>query len=383
MRQAWLVVAALSVGLALSLRASGQDRPDRKDASATVSDQPSAGSLVPAPAMSAARAAHTATTLPDGRVLVAGGFTEKGSAKGAELYDPGAGRFSPLQPMKTTRHSHTATLLPDGRVLIAGGYGEGTTTLATAEIFNPATNSFVSTGSLQAARADHIAILLQNGKVLVAGGLGPGWSFLSSAEVYDPVTGRFSPAGSMTEARESHVGVRLLDGRVLIVGGHRGRRADMTILGSAEVFDPSTGAFSRVGEMRIPRHKHDAALLADGQVLITGGSDERDDRGVFDSSELFDPKTGTFTAGPQMRLGRYKHAGTSLLLPTGHLLIAGGAPQAETYDRSERRFLLVAGETRMAGQFSAAAPLRNGGALITGGYGNGTGPRSSAWLYQP
>jgi hypothetical protein len=285
--------------------------------------------------------------------------------------------------MKVTRHSHTATLLTDGRVLIAGGYGEGTTTLGTAEIFDPATNSFTSTGSLQAARADHIAVPLQDGKVLFAGGLGPGWTFLSSAELYDPATGRFSPAGSMTVARESHVGVRLLDGRVLIVGGHRGRRADIVIYASAEVYDPATGVFIRVGDMRIPRHKHDAVVLTDGQVLITGGSDERDDRGVFASSELFDPTTGTFTAGPVMRLGRYKHAGTSVLLPSGLVLIAGGAPQAETYDPRNRRFSLVGGEARMAGQFSAVAQLKAGGALITGGYGNGGGPRASAWLYRP
>jgi hypothetical protein len=268
-------------------------------------------------------------------------------------------------------------------VLIAGGYGEGTTTLATAEIFDPAANSFTSTGSLLAARAGHVAVLLQNGKVLVAGGVGPGWAFLSSAELYDPATGRFSPTGSMTVARESHMGVRLLDGRALIVGGHRGRRADITLFASAEIYDPASGAFSRVGDMRVRRHKHDAILLPDGHVLITGGSDEGDDRGVYDSSELFDPRTGTFTAGPRMRLGRYKHAGSSLLLPSGLILIAGGASQAEIYDPRDRTFALVPGDARMAGQFSAVAPLKRGGALITGGYGNGGGPRSSAWLFRP
>jgi hypothetical protein len=101
------------------------------------------------------------------------------------------------------------------------------------------------------------------------------------------------------------MGVRLLDGRALIVGGHRGRRADLTLYASAEIYDPASGAFRRVGDMRIRRHKHDAILLPDGQVLITGGSDERDDRGVYDSSELFDPKTETFTAGPTMKLGPY------------------------------------------------------------------------------
>jgi hypothetical protein len=378
-----LAGVALSVGLALNLVAGGSDRDHESVAPANAGEQHPQGFLVMAPAMSASRAAHTATALADGRVLVAGGFVEKGDATGAEVYEPDAGRFLPLPPMMTKRHSHTATLLADGRVLIAGGYGERTTTLATAEVFEPATNSFIPTGSLLVARADHIAVLLDNGKVLIAGGLGAGWEFLSSAELYDPATGRFSPTGSMTVPRESHVAVRLSDGRVLIAGGHRGRRADITLHASAEIYNPATGTFTRVGDMGLRRHKHDAVLIPDGQVLITGGSDERDDRGVYDSSELFDPRTGTFTAGPPMKLGRYKHAGSSLVLPDGRVLIAGGAPQAEIYDPRHRTFVLVPGETRMAGQFSAVSPLSHGGALIAGGYGNGGGPRSSAWLYRP
>ena len=233
-----------------------------------------------------------------------------------------------------------------------------------------------------AARAAHTATALPDGRVLIAGGFVEKGS-AKGAERYGLATGRFSPTGSMTVARESHMGVRLLDGRALIAGGHRGRRADITLYASAEIYDPASGAFSRAGDMRIRRHKHDAVVLPDGQVLITGGSDEGDARGVCDSSELFDPKTETFTAGPTMKLGRYKHAGSSLVLPSGLVLVAGGAPQAEVYDPRNRTFVLVPGDARMAGQFSAVAQLRTGGALITGGYGNGGGPRSSAWLYQP
>lgn len=333
--------------------------------------------------MTVARFAHTATALPDGRILVAGGFLEKGSAQGAETYDPVSARFAPLPPMLTTRYGHTATLLQEGKVLIVGGYGEGPATLATAEIFDPRSNSFAATGSLLAARSDHVAVLLQSGKVLVMGGVGPGWEFLQSAELYDPATGRFSSAGSMSVARESHVAVRLMDGRVLIVGGHRGRRADVTIHASAEIYDLASSTFSRVGDMHIRRHKHDAVLLPGGQVLIIGGADQRDSRGVYNSTELFDPKTGTFTDGPSMNLMRYKLAGTSFVLPSGMVLIAGGAPQAETYDPRTRSFTVVAGDVRMAGQFSAAALLNTGGALITGGYGNSDRPQATTWMYQP
>jgi len=382
MRRAGLAVAIAGLGLALGW-AAGEARPLGQKAEAQHGARTSPGRLVATAAMSAARAAHTATALRDGRVLVAGGSPETGSAHGAEVYLAEAGRFAPLPPMLITRHSHSATLLPDGRVLIAGGFGEGGTTLAAAELFDPATNSFLATGPLGAARSGHVAVLLETGKVLVAGGLGPGWDFLASAELYDPATGRFWPAGSMTVARESHVGVRLQDGRVLVVGGHRGRRENITIHASAEIFDPATGRFTRVGDMLTRRHKHDAVLLPDGRVLVHAGSDERDDRGMYDSTELFDPRTGTFAAGPRMRLARHKHAGTSLALPGGRVLVAGGAPQAEVYDPQVRSFAVVPDTARMAGQFSAVAPLKDGGVLITGGYGNGGGPRASAWLYRP
>ncbi len=334
--------------------------------------------------MSVERAVHTATTLPDGRALIAGGFTSEQRAQfSAELYDPRTSRFSPLPRMITVRHSHTATMLPNGKVLIAGGFASANEPVAAAELFDPATGTFAPTASLRAARAGHIAVLLTSGKVLIAGGVGPNWSFLSSAELYDPATGQFTPTSAMSVTRESHIAVRLRDGRVLIAGGHSGRRAGITLYSSAEIYDPATAAFTRVGDMRVRRHKHDAVLLRDGRVLINGGADERDDEGVYSTTELFDPGTGTFTPGPSMRRGRYKHFGSSVLLPDGVVLIAGGAPEAETYDPARGAFAIVDSDARMAGQFPAVTALGAGKVLITGGYGNGGGPRSSAWLYTP
>ncbi|HYW30938.1 MAG TPA: kelch repeat-containing protein [Gemmatimonas sp.] len=342
------------------------------------------GSFENAAAMRVPRAAHTATALSNARVLIAGGFTTKAnSAQGGELYDARTVRFQPLPPMMVLRHSHSATLLPNGKVLIAGGYGAGNATLAAAELFDPTTGRFTSTGSLLASRAGHMAVLLDNGKVLIAGGVGPEWSFLSSAELYDPATGTFTQTGAMTELRESHTATRLLDGRVLVTGGHRGRRADIMLYTSAETYDVRTGQFSRTGDMRVRRHKHDAVLLRDGRVLVTGGSDERDSDGAYTSTELFDSRTGTFTPGPAMRLARYKHNGTSVLLPDGSVLVAGGASQAERYDPAAGTFTLVGGAVRLNGQFSAAAPLDAGGVLLTGGYGAGRGPTVETWLYRP
>ncbi len=334
--------------------------------------------------MHAARMAHSATTLRDGRVLVAGGFTgEEQAHTSVEAYDPAQRRFVTLPRLGTPRHSHTATLLASGKVLIVGGFASGGRTLTSAELFDPATNTVTPTGSLAAARAGHLAVALRDGTVLVAGGVGPDWQFLGSAERYDPVTGRFSPTGAMTVPRESHTALRLQDGTVLITGGHQGRRADITLYASAELYDPANGTFRRTGDMAIRRHKHDAVLLADGRVLVSGGSDERDDRGAYRSTEVYDPGRGSFAAGPTLALARYKHNGSSLLLADGRVLIAGGAPQAELVDMRRLTSSVVAGSDRLTGQFSASAVLRSGEVLITGGYGHDRGPQPLAWLYVP
>lgn len=334
--------------------------------------------------MSAPRFAHTATALGNNRVLIAGGFTDgERAAQSAELFDARTMKFTALPRMNTVRHSHTATRLPDGRVLIAGGYGAGNEVTAAAELFDPSTNRFTPTGSMRDARAGHVAELLDDGRVLLAGGVGPGWTFLASAELYDPKTGTFTSTGAMTTARESHVVVRLLDGRVLVIGGHQGRRENITLYTSAEAYDPRTGTFSIAGQMHIRRHKHDAIRLADGRVLVSGGSDERDSRGVYDATEIFDPKANAFSAGPRMQRGRYKHQGTSVLLPDGTVLLAGGAGEAEVFDVRRGSSAVVAGASRLGGQFSAAAPIGDGRVLITGGYGADAGPRTSAWIYRP
>lgn len=343
-----------------------------------------AGTMQPLPAMSIARMAHTATRLTDGRVLVAGGFVgEESAARSAEMYSPRSRQFAALPRMRMPRHSHTATLLPNGKVLLTGGYGAGNATTASAELYDPVSNTFTSTGSMHTARAGHVASLLGNGKVLVAGGVGTGWSFLASAEVYDPASGTFTTTGDMTVARESHIAVRLRDDRILIVGGHRDRRANMTIYASSEVFDPKSGTFQRVGDMRMRRHKHDAVLLADGRVLVTAGADERESAGMYTSSELFDPRTNAFSDGPATKRPRYKHQGSSVLLPSGTVLIAGGDAQAASYDPVTRTFTLVPGDASLGGLFSAVALAGDGTVVITGGYGRSSGPRASAWVYQP
>ena len=275
-----------------------------------------AGSVYAIGGMSTSRAAHTATVLKNGKVLIAGGFTgDEHSLASAEIFDPEANSFSPAGSMSAARAGHSATVLPDGKVLIAGGYNGDY--LDSAEIYDPKNGQFAPAGKMTMPRSAHIAVLLDNGKVLLAGGVGAGWTFLADAEIYDPLTNSFAKTGNMLEARESHTATLLKDGQVLIAGGHRGRRAAVQIYSSAEIFDPSKGTFAPAGSLTVRRHKHDALLLDDGRVLIVGGSDERDSKGAYSTVEIYDPKTKAFAKIGDMSRSRYKLQGTTVLLRNG------------------------------------------------------------------
>lgn len=344
---------------------------------------PDAGIINAVRSMSTQRAAHTATLLPDGKLLVAGGFAgDENSLASAEVFDPATSTFAPAGNMNATRAGHTATLLPNGKVLIAGGYNGRY--LASAELYDPAAHTFVSTGMMVTARSGHVATLLNNGKVLLAGGVGTGWTFLADAELYDPATNTFIATGGMTTARESHTATLLKDGQVLITGGHKGRRPAITIYSFAEIYNPASGTFSSIGNLTVRRHKHDATLLADGQVLIVGGSDERDGRGgsAYRNAEVFNPATGTFTAVGNMNAARYKLQGTTVLLKNGKVLIAGGANRAEVFDPATKTFSLANGNMGTTRLFATATLLRNGEVLITGGYDDSQAVSANAWIYR-
>lgn len=342
---------------------------------------PAAGKVTPAAPMQTARSGHTATLLPNGEVLITGGMNGNSTyLDQTELYSPAQVTFKPAPRLSTRRVSHSATLLPDGKVLIAGGYNGDY--LASAELYDPATGRFTTTGSLTMPRSNHVAVRLNNGQVLLAGGVGTGWSFLASAELYDPATGTFRPTGSLTTPRESHTATLLKNGQVLITGGHKDRREALTVYSSAELYDPATGTFAATGEMSIVRHKHAAALLPDGTVLIVGGSDKRDHRGQYSSAELYEPAQGKFRAIGPMTTTRYKLIDAVVALKNGQVLIAGGAAHLELYDPATNTFKTVPGGLDTARSFSVATVLPDGRVLITGGYDQKIAASTGAWLYQ-
>lgn len=329
--------------------------------------------------MSVARAAHQATRFESGKVLITGGCSGQcdRTLSQVEAFDPTTGRFEPLPAMARARDSHAAVALEDGRVLVAGGWSQRHAT-ASVEMFDPATGRFSSSADMTQARAVPVATRLTDGRVLITGGQTSQMSPLASAELFDPASDRFSVTGSMRSARIGHAAVALADGRVLVTGGLRARRG--AVLRSAEVFDPASGRFELTGDMAFPRQKHAAVRLPDGKVLVVGGSDSgpRSDR--YRTTELYDPVTGRFSPGPDMQWQRYKLPDAAVLLPTGDVLVAGGATQLERYDPSDQLFVPLSGELSGPQEFATATLLDNGEILVLGGYDEQIRTSASAWL---
>jgi hypothetical protein len=277
---------------------------------------PTAGTFtITSGSMTVPRSQHTATLLSNGTVLIVAGESITGTS--AELYNPASGTFAATGSMNIVRnYGHTATLLQNGQVLIVGGTSSGA---ATAELYNPATGQFTTTGSMSAALHYHTATLLNNGQVLITGGADVNNSVYNSAELYDPVSGQFtSTTGSMSTGRIYHTATLLANGQVLVAGGEANIPAYGS-LGSAEIYDPSSGTFTLTGNLTAMRAQHSATLLSDGVVLLAGG-----DSSPTPSAELFYPGAGTFgPTGPMVTVPPYNH--TASLLTNGTVLIAGGS----------------------------------------------------------
>jgi hypothetical protein len=230
-------------------------------------------------------------------------------------------------------------------------------------------------------RSGHTTTLLTDGTVLIVGGVGDGWSFLSSAEIYDPRTGKFRTVGSMSAARESHTATLLRDGRVFITGGHRDRRENIVVYASTEIYDPATGRFSAGPSLTMNRHKHEAVGLADGRVLILGGSDRRD-RVHFTSAEVCDAKAEQCRELPPMKVARFKFRDTGVRLRDGRVLIMGSGHTAEMFDPRTNTFSVVEGDFGDSYSFARSVVLDRGDAIVLGGYNNSMRATDGIWRFR-
>lgn len=392
-------------------------------------------------AMASARWSHTAVLLPTGQVLIIGGSNGDSALKLTELFDPDSGASSDLRDMTTARIRPTATVLPNGKVLVVGGFDTNSQSLATAEIYNPSLETFNSTSAMAAARANHTATLLRTGQVLVAGGLisantststaeiydwsteswtatgnmshgrsfatatllpngkvlitggwsGGAWSpALSSAELYDPATGAFTAAGSMTQERAGHTATLLRNGKVLVSGGRTVANNNYVFRNTAELYDPTTNTWMPTGTMAGVRSHHQADLLSNGTVIVTGGEQcylpPYGGTCYLSTAETYDPISATWTATATMRTTRSSH--TATLLPNGKVLVSGGINDNgalrtnEIFDSTNGSFASTGNRNYSSGSPTTTL-LPNGKVLLAGGYAWNGYPQNGAELYDP
>ena len=273
--------------------------------------------------------------------------------------------------MSVSRSSSNALALIALAALLAVRIGPAAG--AEGALVRPKDAAWIVTGSLNTPRTRHTATLLVDGRVLVVGGIGAyyadrGYSALGSAELYDPATQAWTPTGSLNAPRDDAAAILLRNGEVLVAGGWPSGN-------TAELYDPGNGTWSYTGSLAVDHLKPTMTLLRDGRVLLVGGTDNFD---VVHTAEIYDPESGTWSVAPAPSYARSEH--TATLLQDGTVLIDGGivgdydpdiefAPPArsELYDAVSNRWSEV-GAARIAFDTTATL-LPNGNVLTAGGYG--------------
>jgi Galactose oxidase, central domain len=338
----YLDPAVVSGGAAGKVFVSGGQDDEDFILNSTELYDPTLNSLGPGPSLNVPRAEHTVTLFTTGAlkgdVLIIGGlqlddFGDRIALDDVELYDPATGSINDLgEIMKDARGQHTATQLNDGRILVTGGYDETFTgafnnATATAELFDPGSKTFSCVGGgsspcsnvMSSARWNHRATLLNDGTVLVTGGTPTDSGTregTASADLFNPSNNSFSALPNMNSARQGHSSTLIqgcgcaADGMVLIAGGQNQTGA---VTNTAELYDPSTKTFIKVGNMTSHRAEHQAVAFTTGglagYVLLMGGYPSPSETGTK-TAELFNPNTRKFLAVGAMKVARYEFPAT-------------------------------------------------------------------------
>lgn len=248
----------------------------------------SADTWFPAAPMSEPRAAQTATLLPGGDVLVAGGYNgfienvggEHTNLDLAEVFQPATDTWAKAAPMLVARSFQSATSLQDGRVLVIGGWEtpEAPCTSGserTAEIYNPASNTWTAVPVPEELKEVDAAVLLPNGWVFLTGSFGsPACSgSRQGAALYDPTSNTWERTAQPKHPRNGATLALLTDGNVLVLGGWTSEErfppveTIYTVLPTVEQYDPSTNEWTEVTPMTQPRSQETATVMPEGDVL--------------------------------------------------------------------------------------------------------------------
>jgi len=240
------------------------------------------------------------------------------------------------------------------------------------------TRGWLNPPPMRTRRQLHSMTVLPDGRVLVAGGYNrdtPSMNSMTLAELWDPNTGLWTPTGSMNVARRDHTATLLADGRVLVAGGSL---TGDDAYSSAEIYNPATGAWTPTGRMNTPRAYHAAVPLPDGRVLVVGGTQ------FGATTELYDPKSGTWGLTGPMSVPRFY--GRATLLADGRVLATGGlasgaAATAELYTPATGKWTAT-GRMNVGRRSHGAVLLPSGKVLVAGGF-LGSVESATSELYDP
>ena len=273
--------------------------------------------------MSEARSEHVAVGFSDGSVIVAAGRNAAGPLSSTELYD--GGTFKKVDPQRNVRAQAAGTLIGNGSALVAGGVDGTGIVLTTTELFDPSTAKWTLAGSMTTKRIGHYVTTLTDGSALAVAGISTTTlADLNDAELFIPSTNKWSKTGSLTETRYDFGGATLTDGRVLVAGGHQASLGAPTA--GAEIYDPKKGTWSKAGKLATARSELTLTALSNGLALAAGGAVRDSARAITaysKSVEVYDPTTNTWSSLPDLAQPRYGH--TATLLHDGRVLVAGGA----------------------------------------------------------
>jgi hypothetical protein len=334
--------------------------------------------------------------LKDGRVLVAGGAAGASSAQASGLvwiFNPASGHWATATSMLQPRAYPMIAALADGSVLVAGGSRNGQP-LDTAERYNPANGTWVAAGRMNIPRSQGSLVVLADGRVLATGGGmegTPGWSSTASVEIYDPKTGKWTMGPPMMVARARHTATLLSNGEVLVTGGATTYHGEIgSVTATAEIYNSHSNKWRQAAFMSIPRYVHQAALLANGRVLVAGGwSFTANSDPSKSSAEIYDPVTDKWA--PTGSLAAPRAEFVMVRLGDDRVLAVDGIDHDYRLLASSEIYDPVAGTWKASGalptalMWPAAVVLADGRVLIAGGATNiaGSGRTATCELYAP
>jgi hypothetical protein len=291
-----------------------------------------------------------------------------------------AGMTLPWQekPMSSVRGENPGiAVLQDGRVLVAGGTtvpDDGTQGLPTGELFTRGTGTTPDTvaaanGAMQIRRWHDAAVTMLDGRVLIAGGSDCAADNCALADLFDPTTSSFKPAPQPMSLARSYVqGVLMVDGRVMLTSA---------AAATSEIYDPKTDTFSTVPMVSPHTYGHQLVRLKDGRVMVMGGSSSSCTTLSQADVEVFDVTTNAWKSVAPMKAGRSMF--TAHTLPDGRVMVFGGSSDSaggvcnpmneiEAYDPTNDTWTVEPYTLTVGRTWHASALVRDGTVLVMGGY---------------